>query len=366
MDIQLGSFIQEQAILLKDDFHVHVIYVQSNEGQEPMFDDIITDENEIDERIVYFKSAKGPFRKVKNAKRYKEAQERAFNSNNFNPSLCHVHVPYRSAFLALKLYKTGIPYVITEHWSGHLTGEFDKKIKADKGLYRQVLQKASGIATVSERLRAQFKKNTGFDSVVIPNYIKKSRIEITEKADDFINILSVSDLVNSIKNVSGLILAFKEALLQNPKLRLTIIGGGPDQEKIKELVTQLEFGNSLVLKGRMEHRMVLDAYPYCDFYVCNSNYETFGMTVAEALMAGKPVVSTRCGGPDEYLNEKNSILIESGDEEQLTNAILKMADSYASYDKESISTAIESKYGSEAVKQKLLSFYSKAINGTSS
>lgn len=362
MDVQLGTFIRQQALLLKDEFHIHVIYVQAYESQKQQYDMIFTDEDDIDERIVYFKRATGPLRKVSNAKRYQKAQEKALEESPFTPDLCHVHVPYRSAFLALKLQKSGIPFVITEHWSGHLTGEFDEKNAADKSLYKQVLQKASGIATVSQLLREKFKANTGFDSIVIPNYIKKSTIEISEKPDDFINILTVSDLVNSVKNVSGLILAFKEALEENSKLRLTVIGGGPDEENIKQLASQLELGGHLILKGRLEHKRVLDAMPYCDFYICNSNFETFGMGVAEALIKGKPVISTRCGGPEEFCDSTNSILIEPGNGEELKNAILEMAGSFESYESDAISKRIQDKYGAEAVKQQLKSFYLSAIN----
>jgi glycosyltransferase involved in cell wall biosynthesis len=361
-DVQLGTFIREQAILLKDEFHVHVVYVQALEKQNLQFDAVSTDENGIDERVIYFKSAKGPLRKVINARRYKRAQEFGYLLEPFKPDICHVHVPYRSAFLAVKLQKTGIPFVVTEHWSGHLTGEYEEKNSADKTLYKQVLQKASGIATVSKLLRDKFKENTGFDSIVIPNYIKKSSLELSGRAHETIELLTVSDMANSVKNVSGLILAFKKALQTNNNLRLNIIGGGPDEEKIKGLVDQLELSKSVKMAGRAEHRKVLDAYHFCDFYICNSNYETFGMTVAEALLAGKPVISTRCGGPEEFLHEKNSLLIEKDNEEQLTAAILKMADTFGQYNSEDIAAEIESKYGKEAIKSQLKSFYLQAIN----
>ena len=170
-DVQLGSFIQQQAILLKDQFHIHVIYVQAIENLNQTFDIESSDENGIDEQIVYFKSAKGPLKKVINARRYKKAQQLAFILDPYTPALCHIHVPYRSAFLALKLHKSGIPYVITEHWSGHITGEYEQKNSADKKLLKVVLTNAKRIATVSQLLREKFKANTGFDSEVIPNLI---------------------------------------------------------------------------------------------------------------------------------------------------------------------------------------------------
>lgn len=41
----------------------------------------------------------------------------------------------------------------------------------------------------------------------------------------------------------------------------------------------------------------------CDFFVLNSNFETFSVVTAEALAYGKPVIATRCGGPEEFVNK---------------------------------------------------------------
>lgn len=359
-DIQLGSFIQQQAVLLKDDYHVHVIYVQAIENQGQTFDIVSSDENGIDEQIVYFKQAKGPFKKIINARRYKKAQKLAFILDPYHPDLCHIHVPYRSAFIALALKKSGVPFVITEHWSGHLTGEYQKKNTADKKLLNSVLAKASGIATVSKLLQKKFKENTGFDSVVIPNLINKIEPKVSVDSEK-IDILSVSDL-REIKNVDGMIRAFNKALEERKDLRLTIIGGGPDEQKIKDLIQELNLNEEVILQGRLPYEEVLPAYQNCDFYLSNSNFETFGMAVAEAISAGKPVICTKCGGPEEFVNDNNGLLIEPNDDEALTNAILRMADLYKIYRANELSNGIQENFGPEAVKQKLMEFYEKGIN----
>ena len=352
---------KKQAVLLKDDYHVHVIYVHAFEGQGQTFDIVSNDENGIDEQIVYFKQAKGPLKKIINARRYKKAQQLAYILDPYAPALVHIHVPYRPAFLALALKKSGIPFVITEHWSGHLRGEFDQKNSADKKLYRSILSKASGIATVSKLLQKRFKENTGFDSVVIPNLIHKVQPR-TSLDSEKIDILSVSDLNDNVKNISGLLRAFHQALEERKDLRLTIIGGGPDDRKISNLVQELNLNEEVILRGRLPHEDVLPAYQNCDFYVCNSNFETFGMAVAEALSAGKPVISTTCGGPEEFVNEGNGILIDTDSEEQMTNAILRMADLYKNYKSEELISEIQNKFGEEAVRKQLLEFYTEALN----
>lgn len=358
-DIQLGSFIQQQAVLLKDTYHVHVIYVQAIENQGQTFDIESNDENGIDEQIVYFKAAKGPLKKIINARRYKKAQKLAFILHPYTPALCHIHVPYRSAFLGLALRKKGIPFVITEHWSGHLTGEYDQKNNADKRLLKSILAKASAVATVSKLLQKKFKENTGFDSVVIPNLINKHEETVSVDSDK-IDILAVSDL-REIKNVGGMIRAFHKALEERKDLQLTIIGGGPDEQKIKNLIHELNLDEEVILRGRLSYEEVLPAYQSCDFFICNSNFETFGMAIAEAISAGKPVVSTKCGGPEEFVNDNNGLLIQPKNEEELTNAILRIADLYKNYDSEVLSKGILDQFGPDAVKARLVEFYESAF-----
>lgn len=343
---------------MKDDFNVHVIYVHADPDLDKTFEFHRTDENGIDEQIVYFKSSKRLFRKIINALRYKKAQRLAYQKIKNKISLCHVHVPYRSAFLAIELKKEGIPFVITEHWSGHLTGEFGKKNSTDKKIYRKVLSKASKIACVSQHLADAFEKNTGFKAEVIPNYIEKADpIEDLPDGRESIRILSVSDLADDVKNVSGLLRAFKSAHDQNPKLRLTIIGGGPDEIKLQKMVSQLELDEQVTMTGRKPNKAVLAEMQQCNFYICNSNFETFGMTVAEALMAGKPVISTKCGGPEEFVKESNGMLIPVKDENALTEAIIKMAETYQQFDSREISGEIERRFGRVAVRKRLLGFY---------
>lgn len=361
-DIQLGTFIQKQAILMKDDFNVYVIYVQADPDLKAKHEFLEYVDKGIHERIVYFKQSKGPFRKVINARRYKMAQLAAFRNWNIEIDCCHVHVPYRSAFLALELNRKGIPFVITEHWSGHLNGDYLKKNAADKSIYKQVLSKAYKIATVSNLLQRKFKENTGFDSVVIPNLIEFNDTGITVERSEFIEVLSVSDLIDSIKNLTGLLMAFQAANEKNPRLKLTIIGGGPDEDLVENIIKEFKMESFVSLKGRLLHHEVLRAYHYCDFYICNSNFETFGMTVAEALITGKPVISTKCGGPEEFVNSSNGKLINKDSIAELSEAISEMVTNNKNYNSEEIKSEITAKFGAATIRKQVSDFYNSAIN----
>jgi glycosyltransferase involved in cell wall biosynthesis len=214
---------------------------------------------------------------------------------------------------------------------------------------------------VSHLLAAKFKSNTGFNAVVIPNYIDYFPVSEDKEGNGKINLLSVSDMVDQTKNISGLIQSFHEALKSNSSLHLNLIGGGPDENKILDLIANLSLQQNVSFKGRQNHQTVLHEMNNCDFYICNSNFETFGMTVAEALRCGNPVISTRCGGPEEFLNDGNSILVNPKNNSELTNAILKMAMEYQNYDSEKMADEIELRFGKEQVKSRWVEFYNSVF-----
>tara|TARA_B110000037_G_scaffold19257_1_gene20318 strand:+ start:26916 stop:28040 length:1125 start_codon:yes stop_codon:yes gene_type:complete len=362
-DIQLGIFIQRQVALMKDEFNYQVVYAQAIPDQDQPYKLVSSHDNGFTEHIVYFKSGTGVFKKLINLKRYKKAQQIGLKEIKEKIDFCHVHVPYRPALMALSLNKKGVPFVVTEHWSGHLNGIYQSKNIFDRFIYKRVLKKAKKISTVSEALKQAFKKNTGFDSTVIPNIIERT-LPISESNSEVVEFLSVGDFHNETKNFSGLLYAFKVVNEMFPKTRLKLVGGGPDYEKIVRLANDLKFPDrAVIFTNRQRHEFVLEAMNACHTYVCNSRFETFGMTVAEALHCGKPVVSTRCGGPEEFLHENNSILVSpspkqnDSEHQELAEALLKMTVEYKNFDGEAISAELKSRFGKEAVQEKWRAFY---------
>ena len=85
----------------------------------------------------------------------------------------------------------------------------------------------------------------------------------------------------------------------------------------------------------------VNPYPYikmCDFYVCSSLAEGYNTAVTEALVLGKPVVSTDCSGARELLGDSEYGIVTLNDEYSLYEGIKKM-----------LSTEVLSHYGTMAV-----------------
>ncbi len=100
----------------------------------------------------------------------------------------------------------------------------------------------------------------------------------------------------------------------------------PEDEKVLEelraLVSTLELGDAIQFLGYVEPSEPL--YHAWDVCISTSVYESFGMSVLEAMACGCPVVTYPGGAVAEIVGEK-AILVADGDEEALFGACLQLA-----------------------------------------
>lgn len=82
---------------------------------------------------------------------------------------------------------------------------------------------------------------------------------------------------------------------------------------------------------------------------------------AEALSSGIPVISTRCGGPEEYIDDDMGILIDPRNHKDLVNAMYYMLDNATKYDSEKMHQYIEDRFSYDAVGLKIYNIYKSII-----
>lgn len=366
-DPQFGVFIQKQAaaIACYHDIVVYSSHSHSSNSREKKYELEFSEKNKVKEYRMYYRKSTGIFAIIQNTLSYLIAWKKAREviwKNHGKPGILHAYILLRPAVLAYicsKVYRT--PYVVSEQWSGYTNGNFERQSFLRRWTGKFIFAQARERIAVSDFLRSSLERH-GFKTPirVIPNVIEVQGKSF-KKESDKIRILVVADLVDEIKNISGTIRAFASVLNKIENLTLEIIGHGPDEIKLKELASVLRINPTAIhFSGLKSNAEVYEALHNSDFLVMNSRFETFSLICAEALSCGKPVIATRCGGPEEFINETNGILIPAADDESLENAMEKMARTFTNYDPHSLIQDSTRKFSAETVGKMLCEVY-KAI-----
>ncbi|PYU24131.1 MAG: hypothetical protein DMG32_14615 [Acidobacteria bacterium] len=150
-------------------------------------------------------------------------------------------------------------------------------------------------------------------------------------------------------------------LLRNRKLRLIIVGDGPDRQKLKDAARTLTLADSITFAGHQKD--VTPYYTLADLMVLPSHTEGSPNCLLEAMAAGLPIVATAVGGVPEIVSAKNAaVLVESGNPAALAGAIARLLDDESL--RSQISTAARSTasaYSPESYCAAMLSLYSDCL-----
>ena len=98
-----------------------------------------------------------------------------------------------------------------------------------------------------------------------------------------------------------------------------------------------------------------------DLFVLPSLIETFSVPAAEALACGTPVLSTRCGGPEEFIVEDVGFLVPSGDADALFQGLDQMFNNLHLYSRQRISQFAKTRFSPEVVGAQLHAVYQSLI-----
>jgi len=91
--------------------------------------------------------------------------------------------------------------------------------------------------------------------------------------------------------------AFAQLLAVQPEARLTVIGSGPEQARLRELARRSGISHAITWLAWMKRAAVMRAYRRHDVLLFPSLHDSSGNAVLEALSFGLPVVCLDCGGP---------------------------------------------------------------------
>jgi glycosyltransferase involved in cell wall biosynthesis len=123
------------------------------------------------------------------------------------------------------------------------------------------------------------------------------------------------------KDQTTLIKAFAKAKSKLPaNSLLVIIGAGPLEQDLKNLVASLNLGQQVIFKGNVPNaKQYFKAF---DLFVLTSDNEPFGMVLLEALAAELPIICSDCGGGAEVVKDVGDLFV-FGNVNDLNNRLVE-------------------------------------------
>jgi len=131
--------------------------------------------------------------------------------------------------------------------------------------------------------------------------------------------------LESIYNVNILIRAYSHLHEKYPQLRLLIVGEGTAEKSLRELCDSLAIASKVTFTGRIPFNEISRYYNMLNVLVNISEYESFGVSVIEAMACGKPVIVSNVGGLKEIVCDNSvGLKVDVGSVEQTVEAIEKL------------------------------------------
>jgi glycosyltransferase involved in cell wall biosynthesis len=116
-----------------------------------------------------------------------------------------------------------------------------------------------------------------------------------------------------------------EVIRAIPEAMLLIVGVGPDREQLGKLARDLNIAERIIWIGQKSPDEIYQLYSIMDVVAVPSLFEGFGLSAAEGMAAGVPVVASRVDGLREVVQDAVSgYFVDAGDSHGLAQSLMEL------------------------------------------
>lgn len=265
------------------------------------------------------------------------------------PDILQAHSPVLNAVPALRVgRRLGIPvvYEVRAFWEDaavdHGTSsEGGLRYRSTRALETYAMRRVAQVTTICDGLKREIVSRGIPESkvTVIPNAVDIGAFDFGMEPDVALAAqlgltgCTVVGFIGSFYAYEGLDLllaALPRVLARVPRLRLLLVGGGPQEPALKLLAEKLGVKDRVVFAGRVPHGEIRRYYSVVDVFV----YPRHSMRLTdlvtplkplEAMAQGRLLVASDVGGHRELIRDgETGVLFRAGDEASLVEAIVSL------------------------------------------
>ena len=255
--------------------------------------------------------------------------------------IIHTHsFPTFHSYVALELHlRRGVPVIVTPHYDVESLAKNPLHLSHMKLLGRFLSRRKLKLVAITKRERSFYVDRLHYppDAIsVIPNGVDLKELSVDEEQVKQTRTTFPSGILilyaGRVARIKGIDCLLHAVSRLNVDYHLIIAGpdGGYLDEGI-QLGRNLNIDGRVTFTGELQKSALASLFRSCDVFVLPSyGGEAFGITLAEAMACGKPVVATDTGGIPELVHDgEEGYLIHAGDRAQLRDRLEKLAGSNA-------------------------------------
>jgi len=277
------------------------------------------------------------------------------------PDVIHAHVALPAGWLAVKLGKDlRVPVILTEH-----TGPFSALLseKGARGVVEDALTGPAALLAVSPALASSMRREfPDIQPQVLGNVVRTDFFTVRTREPSSSFRFAALALMVPGKGLEVLLSAARMLLdCGCASFHISIGGDGPERAKLERLSSELGLDRHVDFAGLLTRPQVRSLLQQADVFVLPSLGETFGVAMAEAMACGKPVIATRCGGPEFVVGPGDGILVAPDDPEALASAMRDACEGKFGWSATAIRDSVERRFGPAAFQAALLKIYDRVL-----
>ncbi len=245
--------------------------------------------------------------------------------------ILHIHWPFPHGILGffINFWLRNTKIILNFHGAELL---LTNKYKFVKRFLKYFIKKADGVIVNSnftaQKVRSLFYR----DSIQIIPYgtTVQPSVKLTVQSEHSNIILTVGRLIER-KGHPYLIQALPEILKKFPDALLTIVGGGPEEQTLMDLITKLNLKKHVHLYGKIENSRLQELYERANVFVLpaivdhKGDTEGLGVVLIEALNYKKAVVASDVGGiPDIIKHLETGIIVSEKNSRVIAEAVCQL------------------------------------------
>ena len=196
-------------------------------------------------------------------------------ARDIRPDIIHAHSPVLNALPAIRVgrrLKIPVVYEIRAFWEDAAvdhgtTTENSLRYRLTRAMETRAIRSADHVFTICEGLRNDIigRGIAAAKVTVIPNAVDVASFQLARPADPQLQEKwgltgkTVVGFIGSFYAYEGLDLlldALPELLLQRPDVRLLLVGGGPQEQNLKQQAARLGIADQVIFTGRVPHQEV--------------------------------------------------------------------------------------------------------------